>query len=140
MFTTRKHHECAHCGATATACTIRPLTGERGRCCAGCRSAGHPEVTERTEVDAAEPLGDVTAAGVIAAPMSRATEDALVASILQRAADDPGGPELHGEATLDAYRTLAASRGLDLEVVVRAACRGELAAVVRRPAKSTTTT
>ena len=47
------------------------------------------------------------------------------------AANDSARTEFAGEASVSAYEGLAASRGVSLEVVARAAARGELAAVVR---------
>jgi len=141
MYATRTHHNCEHCGATVDACTMRVLTGEPGRCCARCSERAHPAITERTEVAERSDLrSEVPAADTAGVPMSREEEDAVVASILKRAAEDTGGPEFGDRASISAYLGLARSRGASLEEVVRAAVRGELVEVVRRPVKSTTTT
>ena len=61
-----------------------------------------------------------------------ADEDRWVASILRQAAGDHDRIEYAGHASVSAYESLAAHRGVTLEVVARAAARGELADVVRR--------
>ncbi len=129
MYTTRTTDTCQHCGESSTACTIRPLTGEQGRCCASCTPATHDVRVERTIIGEPDPppVG-VPAAGP---PLSRAEEDAVVDRLLA-AADDP--VEQHGNVAVSAYRSLAESRGLPLEHIIRAACRQQLAAVVQRPA------
>lgn len=73
------------------------------------------------------------------APLSRTEEDDVVrASALVDANDD--GVEFAGGLSVSAYRSLAKSRGVPLEHVVRAACRGQLADVVKRPLSTPTTT
>lgn len=131
MYTTRKHRDCAHCGTADDICAVgRPLAGERGRCCAQCRRAGHPEQVERTITPDLEPAAGVPAAG----PLSRAEEDAVVRRLLA-AADDP--VEQHGDVAVSAFQSLAASRGIPLEAVIRAACRQRLGDVVQQPAHAT---
>ncbi|MEJ7743248.1 MAG: hypothetical protein WKF73_12245 [Nocardioidaceae bacterium] len=67
-------------------------------------------------------------------PMTRADEDEVVAAVLN-GVDGDHGVERFDDASLGAYQSLALSRGLSLEAVLRAACRGDLRSVVSRPAK-----
>ena len=48
-------------------------------------------------------------------------------------AETPDGPELQGEPSVAAYRALARSRGVDLEVVLRAVVRDELRDIAAMP-------
>jgi len=61
-----------------------------------------------------------------------AEEDRIVAKVL-KIAEDQDPVELKGEASLSAYEALARSRGVDLEVVLRAHLRDELRRVVELP-------
>ena len=65
--------------------------------------------------------------------MTREEEDQLVAELLE-AAEAPSGPERKGHPSLDAYRALARSRAVDLEVVLRAVVRDELRDIAAMPA------
>ena len=64
--------------------------------------------------------------------MTRDEEDLLVGELLE-AAEVPSGPEHKGHAHLDAYRSLARSRGVDLERVLRAVVRNELPTIAAMP-------
>jgi hypothetical protein len=66
-------------------------------------------------------------------PVDRADEDRQVAELLKRA-HGHGGTEYGVGAPFSAYASLAASRGVSLETVVRSAIRNELADVVGLPA------
>jgi len=61
-------------------------------------------------------------------------EDHLVAGLLEAAKAPSGGPEHKGEASLSAFRSLAAARGVPLETVLRAAVRDELRTIAALPA------
>jgi len=63
-----------------------------------------------------------------------ADEDRWVASILRQAAGDHDRIEYAGHASISAYESLAAHRGVSLEVVARAAAQGRLADIARLPA------
>ncbi len=63
-----------------------------------------------------------------------ADEDRWVASILRQAAGDHDRIEYAGHASVSAYESLAAHRGLPLEAVARAAAQGRLADIARLPA------
>ena len=63
-------------------------------------------------------------------------EERFVASILRQAANDSDRTEFAGEASVSAYEGLAASRGVSLERVARAAAKGELRDIVRLPGVS----
>jgi len=63
-----------------------------------------------------------------------ADEDRWVASILRQAAGDHDRIEYAGNASVSAYESLAAHRGLPLEAVARAAAQGRLADIARLPA------
>jgi len=67
--------------------------------------------------------------------MTRDEEDRLVVELLEaaEAAEAPSGPERKGHPSLDAYRALARSRGVDLEVVLRAVVRDELRDIAAMP-------
>jgi len=73
--------------------------------------------------------------------LDAAGEAELVAAVMRRAEAEAavvdGSVEQFDQPSTSAYRSLAKSRGLDLADVVTAAVRGELAAVVRRPAITT---
>lgn len=141
MFTTRTTESCRHCGMAAAECGARGMFRGAGACCWRCRPfhRAHRERVERVEVPEPEP----TAAVVSVAPevLDRAAEDELVASILRAAEAEAavvgGLVERFDQPGVAAYRSLARSRGLDLDVVVTAAVRGRLADVVRRPAVAT---
>ena len=60
-----------------------------------------------------------------------ADEDRWVASILRQAAGDHDRIEYAGHASVSAYESLAAHRGVSLEVVARAAAQGRLADIAR---------
>lgn len=79
----------------------------------------------------------VTPMSVAGPPLSRVEEDRVVAAYLARATVD-GGLEIIGDFSVSAFKSLAESRGLSLEQVVRAACRNELAAVISRPVTNQT--
>jgi len=69
--------------------------------------------------------------------LDRGAEDELVLGILRRAEleDVAGGaPEMYDRPSTAAFRSLAVSRGVALDVVVRHAVRGTLSEVVRMPA------
>ncbi len=61
------------------------------------------------------------------------TEDEVVAILLEAARTLPAGEEHHDGVSLGAFKSLAASRDLPLEVVLRSALRGNLADIVRLP-------
>ena len=63
-------------------------------------------------------------------------EEMFVQSVLRQASGNAGRIEYAGSASVSAYESLAAHRGVTLEVVARAAARGTLADVVRLPAVS----
>jgi len=58
-------------------------------------------------------------------------EERFVASVLRQAAGEHDRIEYAGHASVSAYESLAAHRGVTLEVVARAAARGTLADIVR---------
>ena len=60
-----------------------------------------------------------------------ADEDRWVASILRQAAGEHDRIEYAGNASVNAYESLAEHRGVSLEAVARAAAQGRLADVVR---------
>jgi len=87
-------------------------------------------------VEIAEPEAPAPVTSTPPEVTDRADEDRAVAAVLEaaKAEDDAGGvAEEYDRPGVGAYRSLAASRGVALDVVVRAAVRGELADVVRRP-------
>ncbi len=81
----------------------------------------HPEVSSSGDSAANEPL------------VAPEDEDRFVESVLRQAAGDSDRIEYAGTASVAAYSSLAAHRGVTLEVVARAAARGTLADVVRLP-------
>jgi len=119
---------CRGCGRDETGCP-RDAVRVEDRCCASCWHDGRSR-----RVELPEPEG--SAAVRLGEPLDQGDEDAVVQRLLD-AAD--GGVEQAGAVSVSAYRSLAASRGVPVEDVVRAACRGQLADVVRRPPKTTTT-
>jgi len=58
-------------------------------------------------------------------------EERWVQSILRQAAGNSDRTEYAGQASVSAYESLAEHRGVSLEVVARAAARGQLADIVR---------
>ncbi len=66
-------------------------------------------------------------------PMSRDEEDRTVAALLDRVGEGDE-VEFYDQPSLAAFRSLARSRGVDLETVLRAACRDDLRPVVALPA------
>jgi len=108
-----------------------------GRCCSRCRPwlRAHRERVERRDLPEPEPPAPVTSTPPEV--YDRGAEDELVDAVLEvaKAEDDAGGApvEEYDRPGVGAYRSLAQSRGLDLETVVRHAVRGELRAVVEMP-------
>jgi hypothetical protein len=66
--------------------------------------------------------------------MTRAEEDRVVERLL---AAEEDAYERGGALSVGAYGSLARSRGVPLEAVIRAACRGELASIVTSAAVTT---
>ena len=58
-------------------------------------------------------------------------EERFVQSVLRQASGDHDRIEYAGSASVNAYESLAAHRGVSLEAVARAAARGTLADIVR---------
>jgi len=142
MFATRTTDDCKYCATPAAVCRARNLTGEPGRCCRRCRPwhRAHRERTERRDLPEPEPPAAVTSVAPTEV-LDRDDEDRVVAAVLEAAEADAvvgGAREMfdRGPSTA-AYRSLARSRGLDLDVVVRSALRGRLADVVRMPSITT---
>ena len=137
MYAARVTADCRYCSTSAAACRARDVQPGAGRCCRRCRPwhRAHRERTERVELPD-EPTAAVT---TVAPPevLDRGAEDELVDAVLEvaKAEDDAGGApvEEYDRPGVGAYRSLAQSRGLDLETVVRHAVRGELRAVVEMP-------
>jgi len=139
MFATRTTADCTHCGTSAAECQTRNLTGEPGRCCRRCRFTprSHRERTVRRELPEPPPPPPATSVRP-SEVLDRAGEDELVGAILRAAeledvAAVDGSIERFDQPGVAAYRSLAQSRGLDLETVARHAVRGELRAVVQMP-------
>lgn len=148
---------CAGCGTDAYRCfagqsfELHPEPLISGRCCdsCDCRRAtldwSKLRLAEEAAVSATPApvrrldwVGDARAAdGTTAAfaggPGDAASEDFWVARMLERAAEADDGVERFGVGDLSAYQSLAASRALPLEEVLRAAHRNQLADIVRLP-------
>ncbi len=61
-------------------------------------------------------------------------EERFVQSVLRQASGDHDRIEYAGNASVSAYESLAAHRGVSLERVARAAAQGRLADIARMPA------
>lgn len=117
---------CPDCHESEQSCRMTPMF-EGGACCAGCKARGHHRLHPLILRPAEGPAPR--------APMTQAEEDRVTAALLRLAAEpESGRPELYDQASLNAYRSLAESRGVDLERVLRAACRDDLRAIVAMPA------
>ncbi len=138
MYASRTVDSCKHCGTSAAECQTRNLTGEPGRCCRRCRfTRSHRERVVRFEQPEPAPPPPVTSVAP-SEVLDRAGEDELVAGVMEAAeledvAAVDGSIEQYDSPSLAAYRSLAKSRGVGLDVVVRHATRGELRAVVQMP-------
>jgi hypothetical protein len=125
-------HFCAHCGADAGLCIEKKLLGEAlRRCCAACNLGRRwHDITRR-----------ITAKDVpgqrLAAPSGRRISEnqreATVEQLLALAGRDRSDIETFDAPSIAAYRSLARSRGVPLEQVIRVAVKDELRSVVDLP-------
>lgn len=121
---------CPACSEDASTCTVRAMYPAQGtpplrRCCTRC---SHAE--RRVEV-VARRVPPLPADDTPATPLTGVELDTVVEAVLARADDD--GVEQAGRVSIGAYKSLARSRGLGLEEVVRAAYRDRLRDVVAIP-------
>lgn len=126
---------CSSCESRFEECLAGTLTVE-GPCCASCAksaTAHEPRDVVTTLPEPPDPAPVAACAGRTKKRLPREEEDRVVAAVLKVAALPGDRIEHSGQPNVEAYRGLAKSRGVDLEVVVRADLRGELADVVRMP-------
>jgi len=120
------NHACPDCGESEKFCGSTPMA-DGGTCCPACRARGYHALQP---LELRSPEGPMPPA-----PMSRAAEDRTVAALLAQARAGEGDEvEFYDQPSVAAFRSLARSRGVDLETVIRAACRDELRLVVALPA------
>lgn len=126
MFARLVTRDCPSCDAGTVLCCTRIMLGE-GRCCGRCDHA------LRVVTVAEHPDAEPPASRGVAVSLGEREESALVASLLRAADRQRDDVESFDSPSLSAYRSLAASRGVTLEAVVRHAVRDELRRIVELP-------
>ncbi len=127
MFAKLTTRDCPVCDTGTALCHTKIMFGE-GRCCETCRH------DRRQEVTADWPDADPPDQPPNRPPRVGASDDEdLVRSLLDRAEIDEDPTETYNNPSLSAYRSLAASRGVTIEAVIRHAVRDELRRIVALP-------
>ncbi len=119
LFAKLTTRDCPVCDTGHALCCARVLLGERGRCCKACsHNRRHVVTVEWPDVaPPTRPPNQPRRGGA-------SDDERLVRALLDRAETDKNEVvETFDAPSLSAYRSLASSRGVDLETVIRHARR-----------------